>query len=115
MALNYEAFFVIKRFFCEVTRAYCSFNIRPVPVGHPVYAIYTRPLSAQAQYSRSFQNICSLHYNSSQDTWTVVRLTAATFKPIMQVNSIFGSKFNFKSYCEVLCKSVLVKYFVRVF
>jgi hypothetical protein len=36
MALNYEAFFVIKRFFCEVTRAYCSFKIRPVPVGHPV-------------------------------------------------------------------------------
>jgi hypothetical protein len=37
MALNYEAFFVIKRFFCEVTHAYCSFKIRPVPVGHPVY------------------------------------------------------------------------------
>jgi hypothetical protein len=36
MALNYEAFFVIKRFFCEVTRAYCSLKIRPVPVGHPV-------------------------------------------------------------------------------
>jgi hypothetical protein len=41
MALNYEAFFVIKRFFCEVTRAYCSFKIRPVPVGHPVYIIMT--------------------------------------------------------------------------
>jgi hypothetical protein len=50
-----------------------------------VYAIYTstRPLSAQAQYSRSCQGICSLHYNSSLDTWTVVRLTAARFKPLM--------------------------------
>jgi hypothetical protein len=39
MALNYEAFFVIKRFFCEVTRVYCSFKIRPVPVGDPVHKI----------------------------------------------------------------------------
>jgi hypothetical protein len=44
------------------------------------YAIYTRPLSAQAQYSRSCQN---LSYNSSLDTWTVVRLTASKFKPLM--------------------------------
>jgi hypothetical protein len=36
MALNYEVFFVIKLFFCEVTHAYCSFKIRPVPVGHSV-------------------------------------------------------------------------------
>jgi hypothetical protein len=48
-----------------------------------VYAIYTRPLSAQAQYSRSCQNICSLRYNSSLETWTVVHLTAAKFKPLM--------------------------------
>jgi hypothetical protein len=48
-----------------------------------VYAMYTRPLSAQAQYSRSCQNICSLRYNSSLDTWTVVGLTAAKFKPLM--------------------------------
>jgi hypothetical protein len=34
------------------------------------YAIYTRPLSAQAQYSRSCHIICSLCYNSSLDTWT---------------------------------------------
>jgi hypothetical protein len=45
-----------------------------------VYAIYTRLLSAQAQYSRSCQN---LRYNSSLDTWTAVRLTAAKFKPLM--------------------------------
>jgi hypothetical protein len=41
-----------------------------------VYAIYTRPLSAQAQYSRSCQNICSLCYNSSLDT---VHLTTTKF------------------------------------
>jgi hypothetical protein len=50
-----------------------------------VYAIYTRHLSAQAQYSRSCQNICSLRYNSSLDTWTVVRLTAAKFKHLRTV------------------------------
>jgi hypothetical protein len=44
-----------------------------------VYAIYTRPLSAQAQYSRSCQN---LYYNSL-DTWTVVRSTSAKFKPLI--------------------------------
>jgi hypothetical protein len=48
-----------------------------------VYVIYTRPLSAQAQYSRSCQNICSLRYKSSLATWTVVRLTAAKFKPLI--------------------------------
>jgi hypothetical protein len=46
-----------------------------------VCAIYTRPLSAQAQYSRSCQNICSFRYNSSLDTWTVVRLTGGTTVP----------------------------------
>jgi hypothetical protein len=45
-----------------------------------VYAVYTRPLSAQAQYSRSCHN---LHYNSSLETWTVVRLTAAKLKPLI--------------------------------
>jgi hypothetical protein len=45
-----------------------------------VYAVYTRPVSVQAQYSRSCHN---LGYNSSLDTWTVVRLTAAKFKPLM--------------------------------
>jgi hypothetical protein len=45
-----------------------------------VYAIYTRPLSTQVQYSRSRQ---SLRYSSSLDTWTVVRLTATKFKPVM--------------------------------
>jgi hypothetical protein len=45
-----------------------------------VYAMYTRPLSAQAQYSRSRQN---LRYNSSLDTWAVVRLITAKFKPLI--------------------------------
>jgi hypothetical protein len=31
-----------------------------------VYTVYTRPLSAQAQYSRSCHIICSLRYNNSQ-------------------------------------------------
>jgi hypothetical protein len=37
-----------------------------------VYTVYTRPLSAQAQYSRSYSIICSLRYNSSLDSWTVI-------------------------------------------
>jgi hypothetical protein len=37
-------------------------------------------MSAQAQYSRSCQN---LRYYSSLDTWTVVRLNAAKFKPLI--------------------------------
>jgi hypothetical protein len=44
-----------------------------------VYAIYSGPQSAQAQYSRS----CSSRYNGSLDAWTVVRLAAAKFKPLM--------------------------------
>jgi hypothetical protein len=43
-------------------------------------AKYTRPLSAQAQYSRSCQN---LRCNSNLVAWTVVRLTATKFKPLM--------------------------------
>jgi hypothetical protein len=45
-----------------------------------VYAIYTRPLLAWAQYSRSCRNV---RYNSSLDIWTVIRLTATKFKPRM--------------------------------
>jgi hypothetical protein len=48
-----------------------------------VYAIYTRPMAAQTQNSRSCHNICSLGYNGSLDTWSVVRLTAAKFKPLI--------------------------------
>jgi hypothetical protein len=44
-----------------------------------VYAVYISLLSAQDQYSRSCHNICSLRYNSSLDTRTVIRLTAAKF------------------------------------
>jgi hypothetical protein len=43
---------------------------------------YILDLSVQAQYSRSCPN---LRYNSSLDTWTVVRLTAAKFKPLITV------------------------------
>jgi hypothetical protein len=59
-----------------------------------LYTIYSRPLSAQAQYSRSFLIICSLRYNSSLDTWTVVRLTAAKFKPL--IFSVFGFAFTLR-------------------
>jgi hypothetical protein len=45
-----------------------------------VYVKYTRPQSAQAQDSRSCQNV---RYNSNLDAWTVVRLAAANFKPLM--------------------------------
>jgi hypothetical protein len=48
-----------------------------------VCTIYTRPLSAQAQYNRSCPIICNLRYNSSLDTWTVVPLTATKFKPLI--------------------------------
>jgi hypothetical protein len=45
-----------------------------------VYAIYTRPQSAQAQYSMSWQH---LRYNSSPGNWTTISLTADKFKPLM--------------------------------
>jgi hypothetical protein len=48
-----------------------------------VQIIYTRPQSAQAQYSRSCPKICSLLYDSSLNTWTVLRLTATKFIPIV--------------------------------
>jgi hypothetical protein len=48
-----------------------------------VYTTYTRPLSVQAQYSRSCPIISSSCYNSSLVTWTVVCLTAAKFKPLI--------------------------------
>jgi hypothetical protein len=48
-----------------------------------VYTIYTRPLSVQAQYS----NLCPTNSNSrwhdSLDAWTVLRVTAAEFKPFV--------------------------------
>jgi hypothetical protein len=47
-----------------------------------IYTTYTRPLSVQAQYSRSYP-IGSTCYNSSLVTWTVVCLTAAKFKPLV--------------------------------
>jgi hypothetical protein len=47
-----------------------------------VYTMYTRPLSAQAQYSRSCPIICSLCYNSSLITWMVIYLTTTKFKPL---------------------------------
>jgi hypothetical protein len=48
-----------------------------------VYTTYTRPLSVQAQYSRSCPIISSSCYNSSLITWTVVCLAAAKFKPLI--------------------------------
>jgi hypothetical protein len=49
-----------------------------------VCTIYTSPLSVQAQYSSTeCNNICSSCYNGRLDTWTVVRLTAAKFKPLI--------------------------------
>jgi hypothetical protein len=42
--------------------------------------LFTRQ-SAQAQYSRWCSIICSLHYNSNLNTWTVVLLTTIKFKP----------------------------------
>jgi hypothetical protein len=47
-----------------------------------LYTIYTRPLSVQAQYSRSCPIINCSCYNGSLLTWTVVCLTASKFKPL---------------------------------
>jgi hypothetical protein len=44
---------------------------------------YTRPLSVQAQYSKSCPIISSSCYNSILVTWTVVCLTAAMFKHLI--------------------------------
>jgi hypothetical protein len=47
-----------------------------------VYRTYTRPLSVEVQYSRSYVIISSSRYNSNLVTLTVVCLTAAKFKPL---------------------------------
>jgi hypothetical protein len=60
-----------------------QFNLRFTSDMFYVCTIYTRPLSAQAQYSRSCPIVCGLRYNSSLDTWAVVRLTAYKFRPLI--------------------------------
>jgi hypothetical protein len=55
-----------------------------------VNTTYTRPLSVQAQYSRSCPIISSSCYNSILFTWTVVCLTAAKFKPLIFPVSLFA-------------------------
>jgi hypothetical protein len=74
-----------------------KFNLIYMLQSHVFYVctIYTRPLSAQAQYSRSWPIICSLCYNSSLDTLTVICLTAAKFK--LLIFSVLGFKWLF--YC----------------
>jgi hypothetical protein len=59
----------------------CIYIVRLRTTSHGVYIIYIRPLSVQAQYSRSCPIISSSCYNSRVVTWTVVCLTAAKFKP----------------------------------
>jgi hypothetical protein len=48
-----------------------------------IFTTYTRPLSVQAQYSRSCPIISRFFYNSSLVTWTVVCLTTAKFKSLI--------------------------------
>jgi hypothetical protein len=55
-----------------------------------IYIIYTRPLSAQAQYSRSCLISCSLRYNSSLNNWTVIHLTVTKFKPLKFHVAVFA-------------------------
>jgi hypothetical protein len=65
---------------CHQCLLHCQrFNIIYIVVTCFKYTQYILDL-CQAQYSTSFQNLC---YNSSLDTWTAVRLTAAKFKPCM--------------------------------
>jgi hypothetical protein len=84
-----------------------------------VYSVYTRPLSAQAQYNRSCPFICSLSYNSSLVPWKVVRLTAAKFKPL--IFSVLGfvlsciadlgkfkSQSHVRTYAQSVCLDVVV-------
>jgi hypothetical protein len=47
------------------------------------HTIYTRPLSVQAENSRSCPFLNSLGYSGSLVTWKVVCLTAAKFKPLV--------------------------------
>jgi hypothetical protein len=61
----------------------CMHNLHFTSYEMYVYTTYTRPLSVQAQYSRSCLIISSSCYNSTLVTWTVVCLTAAKFKPLI--------------------------------
>jgi hypothetical protein len=55
-----------------------------------IFTTYTRPLSVQAQYSRSCPIISSSCYNSSLVTWTVVCLIAAKFRPPIFPVAVFA-------------------------
>jgi hypothetical protein len=50
-------------------------------------------LVSPAQYSRAWSIICSLHYNSILNTWTVVRLTATKFKALQFSMSGFALRY----------------------
>jgi hypothetical protein len=67
----------------------CTYNLHFTSYYMYVYTTYTRPLSVQAQYSRSYPIISSSRYNSSLVTWTVVCLTAAKFKPLILLKKLF--------------------------
>jgi hypothetical protein len=65
-----------------------------------IYTTYTRPLSVQAQYSRSCPIIRSSCNNSSLVTWTIVCFTAAKFKPLIFLNWTVKVKVKPKSLCD---------------
>jgi hypothetical protein len=48
-----------------------------------VHTLYLKPLSVQARYSKLCPASSSSRYHGSPDTWTVVHVTAAKFKPLI--------------------------------
>jgi hypothetical protein len=59
-----------------------------------MYIQYIEGFSQPGSYSRSCSIICSLRYNGSLNTWTVVRLTATKFEPLILVRSVSGFAFS---------------------
>jgi hypothetical protein len=60
------------------------FHTFTIYIHYTIYIIYTRPLLVPARYSRLFPTLTSSsRHNSSLDTWTVLNITAAKFKPLV--------------------------------
>jgi hypothetical protein len=77
-----------------------------------VYAIYTRPLSAQARYSRSCRNICSLSYNS-YEVAVEVSLRPTVSRPVgLGVRRPSGTCDQFLFLLEISFRQLRVCYFV---
>jgi hypothetical protein len=82
---GYCRVFVGRSLWREVGSAVChseSAIFSRLSIGR-VHTLYIRPLSLRAQYSNVCPTDSSLHCLDRLDTWTVVHVTTAKFKPLI--------------------------------